>query len=156
MQNFVKLQVLTPYMLAKIPFFKEMDTKDLEILSKRMRILNINEGDLIISEGDESKTMYFIIEGTVTVFRTNYKNKTEYIYEMNAPSYFGEMSIIDGGPRSASVRAKTNIVLAELIWDDVRYLFEDRPEIMCYIFKNIGNVISIRLRINNSINSNFA
>lgn len=155
MQNFVKLQVLTPYMLAKIPFFKEMDTNDLEILSKRMRVLNINKGDLIISEGDESKTMYFIIEGTVEVFRTNYKNKTEYIYEMHAPSYFGEMSIIDGGPRSASVQAKTNVVLAELIWDDVRYLFEDRPEIMCYIFKNIGNVISIRLRINNSIKSYF-
>lgn len=156
MLNSVKLRVLTPHMLAKIPFFMEMDTKDLEILSKKMRILNINEGDLIISEGDESKTMYFIIEGTVTVFRTNYKNKTEYIYEMNAPSYFGEMSIIDGGPRSASVQAKTNIVLAELVWDDVRDLFEDRPEIMCYIFKNIGNVISIRLRIKNSINSNFA
>lgn len=156
MQNFVKLQVLTPYMLAKIPFFKEMDAKDLEILSKKMRILNLNEGDLILSEGEESKTMYFIIEGTVTVFRTNYKNKTEYIYEMGAPSYFGEMSIVDGGPRSASVQAKTNVVLAELIWDDVRYLFEDRPEIMCYIFKHIGNVISIRLRIKNSINSNFA
>lgn len=156
MQNFVKLRFLTPYMLAKIPFFKEMDTKDLEILSKKMQVLNINEGDLIISEGEESKTMYFIIEGTVSVFRTNYKNKTEYIYEMNSPSYFGEMSIIDGGPRSASVQAKTNVVLAELMWDDVRYLFEDRPEIMSYIFKNIGNVISIRLRIKNSINSSFA
>lgn len=156
MENFVKLQVLTPYMLSKIQFFKEMDTKDLEILSKRMRILNINEGDLIISEGDESKAMYFIIEGTVTVFRENYKTETEYIYEMNAPSYFGEMAIMDGGPRSASVKAKTNTVLAELVWDDVRYLFEDRPGIMCYIFKNIGNVISIRLRIKNSISSSFA
>lgn len=156
MENFVKLQVLTPHMLAKIPFFKEMDTKDLQILSKKMQILNINEGDLIISEGDESKTMYFIIEGTVTVFRENYKNEAEYIYEMSAPSYFGEMAIMDGGPRSASVKAKTNTVLAELVWDDVRHLFEDRPEIMCYIFKNIGNVISIRLRIKNSISSSFA
>lgn len=156
MDNFVKLQVITPCMLANIQFFKEMNTKDLEILSKRMRLININEGDLIISEGDESKSMYFIIEGTVAVFRTNYKNEAEYIYEMNAPSYFGEMAIIDGGPRSASVQAKTNTVLAELMWDDVRHLFEDRPEIMCYIFKNIGNVISIRLRIKNSISSSFA
>lgn len=156
MEKFVKLQVLTPHMLAKIPFFKEMDTKDLEILSKKMKLYNVNAGDLIISEGEESKTIYFIIEGTVTVFRTNYKNETEYIYEMGAPSYFGEMSIIDGGPRSASVRAKTNTVLAELVWADVRHLFEDRPEIMCYIFKNIGNVISIRLRIKNSSSSNFS
>lgn len=153
MANFMKLQVLSPYMLKKIPFFKEMESKDLEILSEKMQILNVNEGDLIISEGDESKTIYFILEGAVTVFRVNHKDQKEYIYEINAPSYFGEMAIMDGGPRSASVRAKTNTVLAELRWDDVRYLFEDRPEIMCYIFKNIGNVISIRLRIKNSINS---
>lgn len=153
MESFVKLQVLTPHMLRKIPFFQGMDTQDLEILSKTMQVLNVKEGDLIISEGDESKTMYFIIEGSVTIFRTNHKGQREYVYEISASSYFGEMAIMDGGPRSASVEAKANTVLAELKWDDVRFLFEDRPEIMSYIFRNIGNVISMRLRRTNSLNS---
>lgn len=153
MESSLKLKSLTPQMLAQIPFFKEMEMDDLEILSVKMQVLNVDEGNLIISEGDESKTMYFIIEGAVTVFRQNHKGQTEYIYEISAPGYFGEMAIMDGGPRSASVEAKTNTVLAELKWEDVRYLFEDKPEIMCYIFKNIGNVISMRLRRTNALNS---
>ena len=126
MESFLKLQTLTPHMLSKIPFFQGMETQDIEILSQKMQILNFYKEELIISEGDESKTMYFILEGSVTVFRANYKGDREYVYEMGAPSYFGEMAIMDGGPRSASVEAKTDTILAELKWDDVRYLFCDQ------------------------------
>lgn len=149
----VKLNHLTPEILAQIPFFKDMEDESREILSKKMRILNLDKGSLIISEGDESKEMYFIIEGSATVFRQNHEERVEYIYELHAPSYFGEMAIMDGGPRSASVEAKTDIVLAVLKWDDIRCLFEDKPEIMCYVFKNIGNTISVRLRRVNSLYS---
>lgn len=144
---------LTPQMLAQIPFFKDMEYEYLEMLSEKMQVLDIDKGQLIISEGDASKKMYFIIEGTVNIFRKNHKGRIEYIYELSAPSYFGEMSIMDGGPRAASAEARTNTVLAELQWDDVRDLFEDKPEIMCYIFKNIGNVLSMRLRRANSLYS---
>lgn len=153
MVSFLKLKFVTPHMLAKNLFFKKMEMNDLEVLSKKMKVLNIEEGDLIISEGEETKTMYFIIEGEVTIFRENHKGELEYVYELTAPSYFGEMAIMDGGPRSASVKAKTNTVLAELNWDDIRALFEDRPEIMCYFFQNIGNMISMRLRRTNALNS---
>ena len=156
MENYLKLKHLTPKMLAQIPFFKDMKNEYIEILASKMQVHNLDKDNLIISEGDESKKMYFIIEGTVNVFRRNYKGRTENICELNAPSYFGEMSIIDGGPRSASVEAKTNVVVAELKWDDVRYLFEDKPEIMCYIFKNIGNTLSMRLRRVNSLYSHLA
>jgi CRP-like cAMP-binding protein len=61
------------------------------------------------------------------------------------------MAIMDGGLRSASVEAKTDVVLAELKWDDVRCLFEDKPEIMSYMFRNIGSMISMRLRRANSL-----
>lgn len=153
MESSSKLNRLTPQLLAQIPFFKDMENESMEMLSKKMQVHNIDKDNLIIAEGDSSKKMYFIIEGTVNVFRRNYKGRTENICELSSPNYFGEMSIIDGGPRSASVEAKTNVVLAELKWDDVRYLFEDRPEIMCYIFKNIGNTLSMRLRRVNSLYS---
>lgn len=156
MESFLKLNHLTPQMLVQIPFFKDMESEYIEMLAKKMQVHNIDKDNLIISEGDASKRMYFIIEGTVNVFRRNYKGRTENICELNAPNYFGEMSIIDGGPRSASVEAKTDVVLAELKWDDVRYLFEDKPEIMCYIFKNIGNTLSMRLRRVNSLYSHLA
>lgn len=156
MENYLKLKRLTPKLVAQIPFFKDMKSEYIEILSTKMQVHNIAKDNLIIAEGDESKKIYFIIEGTVNVFRRNYKGRTENICELSAPNYFGEMSVIDGGPRSASVESKTDVVLAELKWEDVRYLFEDKPEIMCYIFKNIGNTLSMRLRRVNSIYSHLA
>jgi CRP-like cAMP-binding protein len=151
MESSLKLNHVTTQILAQIPFFKDMDKEYLEMLSKKMLVLNKQKGDLIISEGDEDKIMYFIIQGTVNIIRKNHKGRTEIIYELNEPSYFGEMAIMDGGLRSASVEAKTDVVLAELKWDDVRCLFEDKPEIMSYMFRNIGSMISMRLRRANSL-----
>lgn len=156
MKNYLKLNRLTPKMLAQIPFFKDMGDEYIEMLAEKMQVHKLNKDDLIISEGDESKRIYFIMEGTVNVFRRNYKGRIENICELSTPNYFGEMSIIDGGPRSASVEAKTDVTLAELKWEDVRFLFEDKPEIMCYIFKNIGNTLSMRLRRVNSLYSHLA
>jgi len=148
-----KSNTLTPKMLAQIPFFKDLDNKYIEMLSEKMYVFKANKGERIISEGDTTKKMYFIIEGTVKVFRKTSSGRTENICELSAPNYFGEMSIIDGGPRSASVESSTNVVIAELKWDDVSYLFDDKPEIMCYIFKNIGHTLSMRLRRVNSLYS---
>lgn len=153
MENSLKYKMLTPKLLAEIPFFRDLDNKYIEMLSTKMQVFKANKGQLIISEGDTSQRMYFIVEGTVKVFRKTYKGKTEKICELSAPNYFGEMSVVDGGPRSASVEAYTNVVLAELKWDDVKFLFEDKPEIMCYIFKNIGTTLSMRLRRVNSLYS---
>lgn len=153
MESFLKFSRPTPQLLEGIPFFKDLENEYIEMLSEKMLIYKANKDDLLVYEGDESKKMYFIVEGKVNVFRKNYKGRKENICELSAPNYFGEMSIIDGGPRSASVEAKTKVVLVELKWDDVSHLFEDKPEIMCYIFKNIGNTLSMRLRRVNSLYS---
>lgn len=156
MDSFMKDSTLTPKQLAQIPFFKELESEYIEMLSGKMQVFKADKGKLIIAEGDSSQRMYFIIEGTVRVFRKTFKGRTENICELSAPNYFGEMSIIDGGPRSACVEANSDVVLAELKWEDVRYLFDDKPEIMCYIFKNIGNTLSMRLRRVNSLYSYLA
>lgn len=153
MDHSMNFDTPTRRLIAQIPFFKDLKIEYIEMLSEKMDVFNVNKGQLIISEGDTSKRMYFIIEGTVRVFRKTYKGQTENICELSAPNYFGEMSIVDGGPRSASVMANTNVMIAELKWEDVSYLFDDKPEIMCYIFKNIGNTLSMRLRRVNSIYS---
>lgn len=142
--------------LAKIPFFSNLNNEYIEMLASKMQILKAKRNELIISEGTTSKRMYFILEGKVRVHRKNAQGKVEDICELEAPNYFGEMSIIDGGPRSACVSAQTPTVLAELKWDDVKDLFDDKPEIMCYIFKNIGSTLSMRLRRVNALYSHLA
>lgn len=156
MDNLFEYSTIPPRMLATIPFFQDLDHEYLEMLAEKMQVFEVKKDKLIIAEGDTSQKMYFILNGTVKVFRKTYQGKMEDICELGAPNYFGEMSIIDGGPRSASVSAKTDVVLAELKWDDVSHLFENKPEIMCYILKNIGSTLSMRLRRVNSLYAHLA
>lgn len=141
---------LTPKEVAKIPFFKDLDQRYINQLADKFNVFNCPKGFKIVSEGDNSKRMFFILEGTVRVFKRKYNGIDETLCELKAPNYFGEMSIVDGGPRSADVEAGTKVILAELIWDDVKDLFDDKPEVMNYILKNIGHTLSMRLRKANS------
>lgn len=154
MDHSMSSNAIKPKLLADIPFFKDLSNEYIEMLAEKMQVFSASRGDLIVSEGDTSKRMYFILEGTVKVFRKAYSGRIENICDLSSPNYFGEMSIIDGGPRSASVKAETNVLLAKLKWEDVKDLFEDKPEIMCYIFKNIGSTLSMRLRRVNTLYSN--
>lgn len=156
MNSSLSLNSITPKLLANIPFFKDLELEYIEMLAKKMEIVEVNANGLIISEGDSSVGMYFIIKGIVKVYRKTSRGRIENICELNSPNFFGEMSIIDGKPRSASVEAMTNTVLAKLNWDDVKDIFKNKPEIMCYILKNIGYTLSIRLRRVNTLYSNLA
>lgn len=156
MDDSIKGTTITPKILAQIPFFNDLKEEYIEMLSKRMHVIKASRGDLLIAEGATSQRIFFIIEGSVSVFRKNSKGRTEDICELAAPNYFGEMSIIDGGPRSASVKANADSVLAELKWDDIKDLFDNKPEIMSYIFKNIGSTLSMRLRRVNALYSHLA
>ncbi len=152
-QTYKKLSI-TPKKLAEIPFFKDLKSEYISLLYEKIQMVNVAKDTLIIAEGDTTqKKMFFIIEGTVNVFRKANNGKNERICELSSPNFFGEMSIIDSGPRSASVEAKTDLLLAVLKWDDVKSLFDSKPEIMSYIFKNIACTLSMRLRRLNSLYS---
>lgn len=154
MENTYMSDTVTPQKLSQIPFFKDMNDEYVSLLSQKMRIIRVKKENLIISEGDTSQKMYFILEGSVAVFRKNYKGGIEKICELGSPNFFGEMTILDGGPRSASVASKTDVTLVVLDWNDIRNAFNDKPEIMSYIFKSIASTLSMRLRRLNSLYSN--
>lgn len=66
----------------------------------------------IIIEGELSWGLYIILEGTVGIFKTNKLSGNLYdVGQLNAGSFFGEMSLIDEGPRSATVRAQNGCQL---------------------------------------------
>lgn len=66
----------------------------------------------IIIEGELSWGLYVILDGTVGIFKTNKLSGNSYdVGQLKSGSFFGEMSLIDENPRSASVRATTDCYL---------------------------------------------
>jgi CRP-like cAMP-binding protein len=88
--------------LAKVPLFSGVPKKDLQKLAKAAEEVEIEAGRTLVDQGRAGHEFYLILEGTAVVRRNNRK-----VAELGPGQYFGELAILDRGPRSASVVANT-------------------------------------------------
>jgi CRP-like cAMP-binding protein len=95
-------------------------------------------GDLLFVEGDHSHTVYVCIEGRVRVFLTMPSGR-ELLVGIKLPGdEFGELSALDGRPRSASAAAIGPIVVAELRADRFIEVLTDQPHLFVAVCQNLG------------------
>lgn len=88
----------------------------------------LTKGDILIREGDHSPSLFVVLEGQLQVFSKDAKGR-EVVFNVLGPGeIFGEMSL-DGGERSASVRALANAECVELHSQVVLERFRDCPEL---------------------------
>ncbi|MBN1233161.1 MAG: cyclic nucleotide-binding domain-containing protein [Candidatus Coatesbacteria bacterium] len=66
--------------------------------------------EIIIKQGDEASSFYMIVEGTVDVYKEQ-KGNFYYIHSLEPKELFGEMALVDDSPRSATVKAKTKVIV---------------------------------------------
>lgn len=83
---------------------------------------------IILNEADEGDTIVILLEGSVRVYGTDGQGREVTYGNIDAPDYFGEMSL-DGGPRSASIEAATACTCAVVTRERVRGLLATSPEL---------------------------
>lgn len=86
--------------LARIPLLAVLPYRELEDLALRSHVLGFADGDVIVPEGEEGLGFYVILTGAVSVIRDG-----EPIDTLHAGDFFGEVSLLEGVPRTASVIA---------------------------------------------------
>ena len=89
--------------LKQIPFFAEIDDSILGKLADGAVIKSFLKNVVILSEGDEAGPLFIILSGRVRVFLSNEEGKVVTLSEQREGSYFGELSLLDHEPRSASI-----------------------------------------------------
>lgn len=95
--------------------------------------------EVIIKEGDTGNTFFRLIEGNVGVY-TNYGKKEQFrVAFLKAGDYFGEMGMIDGSPRSATVIAERTVRVQELSQKDLDTLFDENPDEIYKFLKHLAN-----------------
>ena len=90
--------------LRKQKFFLCMDDAQIDRLLASARLLRYGRGEKLITQGDEGDSMFVLINGTVDV-HVNHDGKLTYVTTLKAGDYFGEMSLLTGEKRSATVIA---------------------------------------------------
>jgi CRP/FNR family transcriptional regulator, cyclic AMP receptor protein len=91
--------------LVATPFFGELDAFERAEVVRIMEVQRLTDGEEVFHEGDAGNSWYVIFEGQVAVARAGPSGTERQIAALDAGACFGEMAILDGAPRSATVRA---------------------------------------------------
>jgi CRP/FNR family transcriptional regulator, cyclic AMP receptor protein len=135
-----------PHLLRQIPLFESMEDADLSALGKKLSSKSFAEGDVIFAQGDEGDAMYWIEEGAVDIVAGSGAQRVTLTSLFNG-QYFGELSLLDGAPRSAAAVAARQTLALALDRDDFVEFVRTRPEAALSIMHELGE----RMRATNEL-----
>ena len=110
--------------LRRVPLFAGMDKKELDLVARLLKEQPYSAGTTIVKSGSGGHGLYIIKEGRVTVVREG-----QAVATLGPGQFFGEISVLDGGPRTADVRADTDTVCLTLISWEAKPLLMEAPTI---------------------------
>ena len=100
-------------LFSKIDFFRDLKKDDLQSLASMAERIVYDDNDIVISEGDEGDSMFVVVHGILQV-RVKDNGIDVDIARLGVHDYFGEMSLLTGLVRSATVIALKRVVLLEI------------------------------------------
>lgn len=106
-----------------------------------------NQGDIVFREGDVQDYLALIVEGQIEILKESPDKLEKMVVVLSAGTHFGELSLIDGCPRSAKSRAKTDVTLLILPRKGFDAILMQRPRLGVTMLMNITKMISSRLRL---------
>ena len=124
--------------LARVTFFKRLDAAELEQLAMRVERRNFGPGDTIFSENDKGDALYIVDSGTVRIWVLDDDARPVTLAELQEGSFFGELAVLDRGPRSTNASAVDNTVLHRLSSDDFQQFLMQHPEASMDVICEIG------------------
>ena len=90
--------------LRQVPLFTDLSDEDLEQLYRMAETISIPAGELVLREGEPGNSLYIVLDGNLEV--TKRHGGQDVLLAVYKPGqFFGEMALLEQGPRSASVRA---------------------------------------------------
>jgi CRP/FNR family cyclic AMP-dependent transcriptional regulator len=110
--------------LARVPLFSGIKPKELKKLGKRMTERSFNEGDEITREGESGIGFFVIEDGEASV-----SIRGTIVRTLGPGEHFGEVALIDSGPRSATIVASTDLRCRGMSAWEFRPFVEEHPEV---------------------------
>jgi small-conductance mechanosensitive channel/CRP-like cAMP-binding protein len=127
--------------LRRVELFSEMTDEELKALAERLRYSPFSRGNIITQQGDErSHWLYIIINGEAEVSLAAPDGHKRLINILGKGSFFGEMALLTGAPRRASVMAKTDVECYRLDKEAFEEILLARPTIA----EEVSHILAVR------------
>ena len=120
--------------LAAVPLFDRFSKKHLRRLAVETDVVRIAPGRAIVEEGQAGEAMYVVLSGSARVTRAGRK-----VGQLFPGDFFGELSALDGGARTASVVAQTPVEVLRLFRHTLRRMIEDEPVLVMGLLEGLGH-----------------
>src|SRR4249919_823978 len=135
--------------LRQAPLFSALDDEAASALRASMSTVKLRRGEVLFHEGDTGDKLYVCIDGKVKLGRTSTDGRENLLAILGPGQMFGELSLFDPGPRSATVTAVTDASFASLSHEDLLRWLEGRQ----VVARGLLSQIASRLRKANDVNA---
>jgi CRP/FNR family transcriptional regulator, cyclic AMP receptor protein len=135
--------------VRQAPLFAALDDEAADALRATMVQSEVPRGQVLFHEGDPGDRLYVIVEGKMKLGRASGDGRENLLAILGPGQMFGELSLFDPGPRSASVTAVTDTSFLSLSHEDLLRWLEGRPQVARGLLAQIAG----RLRKANDVNA---
>jgi CRP/FNR family cyclic AMP-dependent transcriptional regulator len=114
-------------LLAEVPLFQLMSTEERELLAAELDLVRYGAGEIVFVTGDPGDSMYVIRKGEVEVFFKDDTGAKVTLETLGPGDFFGELSLLDSGPRTASAVVTRDVEALRVDRRDLDQLLKLQP-----------------------------
>ena len=130
--------------LARTDFFADAPPEALAAVSAAGQERHLIRGDVLFNEGDPPDSLYLVIRGRMAIAIANPIDRRESVVALMEPDdLFGEMSMLDNGPRSAMARALEPTTVLAIPFEPILAMFDQYPKLLW----NVTRMLAQRIRV---------
>lgn len=132
--------------LAELSLFDNQGSAELQLLARYMEFGRFLSGQAVFLEGEQGAGACFVVEGQLDVVKEDASGKRQKIARLGPGRAIGEMALVDGAPRSASVVAASDGALLWLRRSRFEELLAEHPAVGVRLLRRIARLMSLNLR----------
>ncbi len=133
-------------MLRTAKVFEGFEQPELTLIAKHMRAYQVPAGGTIYHEGEKGGYFSVLIEGRISVYKEDSDDQVKFLNVIPPGNIFGEISVIDNLPTSASLVAESDVIIVDMSRESFRRCVNENPVIGVHLLDLVARIMCARLR----------
>jgi len=135
-------------MISDSPLFKNLKRWQIKKVVLLGKMLYAGRDDALIRQGEPGSSMYLLLEGSVRVEVGDQPDdiSKQIVSHFDPGAVFGEIALVDPGPRTADIIAEEDVTYLELDWDGIDRIRRILPPIAAHLYRNLAHILGQRLK----------
>ena len=127
------------WILRRVEIFSAFEDREIEAMANQAKLHDLPSGSTVVRQGEPGDSLYFVMEGLLDVTIEQAGKPPLRVNRLKQGQYFGEMSLLTGDPRSATVTASTSVVIYEVAKQVLEPILLARPEVLEQLAQTVAS-----------------